>query len=185
MNRNRISLLVGGLIILAACDSSSGTVVTPFLTFTYSGATSGTFNAAGTPPSDESNKPWAVGVRDATDNTIGVLAVMPSSAGGSHLAGLTFPDATGTVNFDIDCAPGPTCASFGIIFEITSGASTATLYCALEAGAVTVTTASEKRATGTFSGTGTCDNGTGTGQGNITITAGSFDVTLVASTPTA
>ena len=183
MTPNRATSLLVAALVLSGCDHG-GPSFTPFLSFSYSGAAAGTFNAAGTPPANESsNKAWAVGIKgSATASTIAVVALMPTTGGTSLVAGLEIPAAgTGTLTISPSCGTGSTtCGTMGIVFGFVSATGSSTLYCALESGSIVVTKLTAERAAGTFSGTGTCTDVNSANPASISVADGSFEVALMA-----
>jgi hypothetical protein len=167
-------LLVGALLTVAtACGDSTGPGgLNGRVSFSYSGATSGTFDASGSIlEGDPLRSTWAAGARDDENESLAVAANLARSETTTDDVVIDFPQlATGTVTV----ANG---ARVAISFGYTQ-TGIPTWSCDLTSGSVTVTTLSGTRARGSFSGTGTCVNSNGT-SGAFTVSNGSFDVPVV------
>jgi len=172
-------LLAASLSLLLGCSDSTGTSgLSGTLEFSYSGFASGSFSATGAIPlSSQTSAEWAVGGRDDTNGFIVAEALVPRSGGTYDIVTvIIYRTATGSSGIDVNC--NVDCAD--VLFEVSVNASgTAQQTCALEAGTVALTSVSDSRAQGTFSGTGTCFTPAG-GQSGISITGGTFNVALVA-----
>jgi hypothetical protein len=168
--------LLGALLTVAtACSDSTGPgSLSGSLSFSYSGATSGTFDAAGSPlgADDPFGATWAAAIRDDANQTIDVAANIARPSNTSDNAVVHFPQLT----------PGTVTIANGAQVPVTFGrtqSGTVDRSCSLTSGSVVVTSVSGIRARGTFSGTGTCVGTTG-GPAAFTVTNGSFDVPLVS-----
>ena len=122
---------------------------------------------------------WAVAIRDGM--TLGISANR-RTAGAKHddvAIGIELPSVGSTYAVG-DC---DTCAVVGFTFGQPMDGASFDRACALTAGTLKLTTYSEERAAGTFSGTGTCVDTPGEAPEAITITNGSFDVPIHESDP--
>lgn len=166
--------VAGVLAVATACSDISGPgALSGNLSFSHSGATSGTFSASGSVlAADPQAVDWAAGVRDDQSQSIAIAAHIPRANNTSDEVAIEFPQlTTGTVNIANNGAH--VAMAFG---QPQSG--TPTWSCALTSGSVVLTSLSSTRASGSFSGTGTCTGSTG-GPTAFTVTEGSFDVPLV------
>ena len=184
---SRNLLLVPSLALIAACGSDGPTTVTAFdgaLSFTYSGGTSGTFNASGSLPSTASGQTttaWAAAQASATSEMF-VGAVSPRSATTHDLVGIFIQRNTvGTETINSSC--GFNCNGMDITIGMANSGSTFTVNCFLGSGSIAITEKSASRMKGTFSGTGQCMTSTGSAAGAFTVTNGTFDVAIVPDVP--
>ena len=172
MKASHLSL---GVLLIASisCSDSTGVgALSGDLSFSHSGATSGTFNASGSVlVADPSVATWAAAARDDAAQSIGIAAHIARPSNTSDEIAIDFPQLTpGTVTV----ANG---AGVGITFgRPQSGAAAWT--CALASGSVVVTSLSSTRIRGTFSGSGGCVSASGS-PAAFTVTSGSFDSPLV------
>jgi hypothetical protein len=169
--------LLGALLIVAtSCSDSTGPdAFGGSLSFSYSGATSGTFNASGSIlAEDPLASTWAVGTRDEENEILTVAANFARSSNSFDDIVIDLPQlTTGTVTV----ANG---ATIVMTFARNASGTTAAWDCALTSGSVTVTSLSGTRGRGSFAGTGSCFPPTGAPVA-FTVTNGSFDVSLVSS----
>jgi hypothetical protein len=168
-------LFLGALLTVAtACGDSTGpTGFNGSLSFSHSGATSGTFNASGSAfVGDPFGATWAAAVRDDANQSIAIAANLVRSSTTSDNVAIEFPQvSTGSVAI----ANG---SQVAIVFGRTQSGAAA-WSCDLTSGTVVVTSLSSTRARGSFSGTGSCLAATG-GPVAFTVTNGSFDVPAVS-----
>jgi hypothetical protein len=167
-------LFLGVLLTVAtACGDSTGPGgMSGSLSFSHSGATSGTFSASGSIlVPDPMAATWAAAVRDDANQTLSVAANVVRPSNILDVVAIDLPRLmTGT--FAI-----PNEARVAINFGQTqSGART--WGCNLTSGSVIVTAFSGVRALGTFSGAGSCLGATGLVA--FTVADGSFDVPVVS-----
>jgi hypothetical protein len=167
-------LLVGALLVAAAgcSDSNSPFGLNGSLSFSHTGATTGTFNASGSLlVLDPQAATWAAGARDDANQSIGIVANVARTSTTFDDIVIDFPQlTTGTVTV----ANGAAVAiAFG---QTTTG--TAQWICGLTSGSVTVSSISGSRVRGSFSGAGTCLASTG-GPVAFTVSNGDFDVPLL------
>jgi hypothetical protein len=187
----RRSLLVLACLAIVACSNDdpagpnnigvSGTV-----SFSFSGGSSGSFNASGALTSTtqaDFTKAWAAGVKSDQDNAIEIAASAPKTSSTHDQVIITIPRTTaGGATINVNCTAN-TCADVVVTF----GNSNASflqfdLACGLETGTIVVASINSSRVAGTFSGTGTCFT-SGNQTSAFTVTNGSFDVALVADVP--
>jgi hypothetical protein len=168
-------LLLGALLTLAAsCGDGTGPgSPSGSVSFSHSGATSGTFTASGSVSvADPDRATWAFAERDDANQTITVMAnvARPSDVVDNTI--VVFPQLTaGTATI-------PNQASVAINFGQTPS-GIRTWSCTLSSGTVVVTSVSDTRARGTFAGTGHCLGLAVLAE--FTVTSGSFDVPWVAT----
>jgi hypothetical protein len=181
-------LIAASLSLLAGCggDKASGpTGLAGALSFTYSGALSGTFNVTGQMPAGQSQMEttsWATGeiIASGTDAGTYVIAATPRTAGSTHDFLYIQADRTntGTSTIDFDNCTANVCSTVFVIFGFQNGTGTGYLQdCYLQTGTITITEVTATRVKGTFSGTGLCFSQIGA-QTSWTVTNGTFDVAL-------
>jgi hypothetical protein len=167
-------LFLGALLVtVAGCSDSTGLgALSGDLSFSHSGATSGTFNASGSVlVTDPNTATWAAAARDNSAQSIAIAAHIARPSNTSDEIAIDFPQLTpGTVTV----ANG---AGVGITFGRPQTGNPA-WSCALASGSVTVTSVSSTRISGTFSGSGGCVSASGS-PAAFTVTNGSFDAPLV------
>jgi hypothetical protein len=173
-----------GPVLLEALPELPGTVA-----FTYNGTVmSGTFNAVGKLPAQNqmTTTTWTIGLRYVDFGTVGLNAHVPGNGIRYTLDLYVRRNTPGSSPVNGDCGPGPGISCTGVVMflDYPGGFSTVNPNsCVLGSGTVTITSMSETRMAGTFSGTGVCISGTGSGP-TVTsffeVTSGSFDVPLEA-----
>jgi hypothetical protein len=167
-------LFAASLAVAASCSDSTGTSgLNGTLSFSHSGATSGNFNASGSAVvANPGTSEWAAAGRDDLDQSITIVANIPRGSNTADNVLVYFPQlTTGTVTI----AQG---SEVLIAFGINSSGTSATWSCELDAGSVVVTSVSNNRVQGSFSGTGDCFATTG-GPVAFTVTNGSFNVPML------
>jgi len=164
-----------GVLLAAAAGCGDGTgpgALNGSLSFSHSGATSGTFTASGSVlVADPEAATWAAGARDDANESIAIAANIARPSNTFDDIIIDFPQLT----------PGTVTVANGAHVVITFGqtqSGSATWFCDLTAGSVVVTSVSSSRVRGSFSGTGDCLGATG-GPVSFTVTNGSFDVPLI------
>jgi hypothetical protein len=166
-------LLIGALLAIAAgCGDGTGPgSLTGNLSFSHSGATTGTFSASGSLlTEDPLTGTWAAAARDDANQMVAIAANVGRPNSFDDIV-IDFPQLT----------PGSVTIANGAQVLITFGqteSGTVTWSCDLTSGSVVVTSLSDGRARGTFSGTGSCLPASGSPVG-FTVTNGSFDVPLL------
>lgn len=182
----RIAAVLPSLALLASCGSDGPTTVVGFdgaLVFTYSGATSGTFNASGSLPTSaaaQNTTPWAAAQATATTEMF-VAAAAPRSATTHDVVGLFIQRNTvGTETINSSCSFN--CNSVDLTIGLANSGSAFISSCYLSAGSIAITEKSTSRMKGTFSGTGTCVSQAGSSSA-FTLTGGTFDVAIVPDVP--
>ncbi|HEX2077295.1 MAG TPA: hypothetical protein VHG08_06285 [Longimicrobium sp.] len=177
------------MLTAAACTESGPDPVYPgldFVSFSYSafgGRPGGSFLAAGDNGPEDARialGDWAgAQVPGSASTPVMVLVGSRSAAGGTYdLLVIHLPrDArTGAVvDATLTCEAAPDCAQISLGFGLTSWPGTAEIACTVRTGQVRVTTRTERRLFGTFSGTAVCS---GAALGETQITGGVFDVPL-------
>lgn len=177
------------LAALAACDNPAGggesvsAVQIVYGGSSNQGTVNGTYEArgearTGTPPIQQT---YALGHRYAADGYIDVISNEKHAGDVADFAWITIPRLTaGTVDIDGIC-PGENCASVSLALEVgTTGVSQARYSCSLDDGIIRVTSVTETRVKGDFSGTGFCVGAPGTPDlDQFSIAEGTFDVRLI------
>jgi hypothetical protein len=180
----RYFLLAGALALVASCgDSGTGSNnLSGSLSFTYSGAISGSFSASGTLPVVTSldTQQWAVGLRDDSQGEVIVEASKPRTST-SHDVVVLFITRTTVGSSSVDCGQN-TCADLFFDFDADNSTGDAQQSCFLTSGTLAISTITTSRVTGTFSGTGACFD-VGGGSASFTVNSGTFDVALVQDIP--
>ena len=124
-----------------------------------------------------------MGIRDETEGSFGIAAVVPSDKPKYHLAAFSVPRLTpGSETVDlVNCSSTTSCPALVVIFGVNDDTGESDYICGLESGTLVLSTITENRATGTFSGTGTCLDNVQT-ETAFTVTGGSFSVPVRSST---
>jgi hypothetical protein len=165
---------VGALLVLTAgCGDGTGPGgVSGSVSFSHSGAITGTFSAFGSVlVPDAQNATWAAGTRHDASQSIDIEGYVAHPSSTHDYVAVYFPQVTpGTVTL----ANG---ASIDVIFG-QAQTGPATWFCILTSGSVVVTSLSSNRVRGSFSGSGNCLPASGNPVA-FTVTNGSFDVPLV------
>jgi hypothetical protein len=180
----RILLTVLPLAVLfAACDTPSGPGEGESrLTLSYTGGVTGTFQAAGDPDRNvaANAQTFAIGHRYPSEGWFEVIAYSQRGGNRYDLASITVPlTEVGTAAITWPCL-AEHCAEAGIAIELTqTNGSIAVHSCHLHEGTIRITAITEKRASGTVSGSGFCNPGSGGDQVPFQVTSGTFDVAVM------
>lgn len=193
--RYKRTAVVGALAFLAACGSDTATnvidgAISGSLSFNYTGGGGGAYSATGAISSAAlSTTPyattWAMGFKDASDNSTNIAANIPKTGTTSDLSVISVKgQATGTFTVDPTCVGTGTSTCNDVILLVGQSASGSTFsnICSLTAGSITISTLTSSNATGTFSGSGTCITSTG-GSSAFVVTNGAFNVPLLLNVP--
>ena len=174
--------------VLIGCGDDGPTTVTGLngaLSFTYSGAVSGTFNATGQMPTSataQETATWAAGEVVTTGADAGTYAVASTPrTGGRHDFVIVVANRTnaGTATIDLNNCDANVCSGVSFVIGQETGTGGGFLQlCGLESGTVVITEVTSTRIIGTFSGAGTCFSESGT-ETAFTVTNGSFNVPIV------
>lgn len=181
------------LAALAACGDSDGPTESSgpsIIRFSYTGSgpegsVQGTYEAKGDPSlaGAQLTQTFALGQRVSSESTFRVLSnVAHPAQQTADFAGVVIPrlDA-GSAAIDGIC-PGEVCPGVSLALEVsTAGVFDQAKYsCYLDSGSIRLTSISEGRAKGTFSGTGGCLGQEGTADlDQFVITGGTFDVKVI------
>lgn len=192
MTKTKISARMAApllLAALAACDNPAGGGETVSnVQIVYGGSSNqGTVNGryeargearTGTPPLQQT---YALGQRYTDDAHIQVVSNRKHDGDVVDFAWITIPRLTaGAVTIDGIC-PGETCAAVSLALEVgTTGVSQAKYSCSLDSGTIRITSVTETRVKGDFSGTGFCIGAPGTPDlDQFSVAEGTFDVRLI------
>lgn len=183
---SRLLLVLTPLALLAACGGDGPTTITAFdgsLSFTYSGANSGTFSASGSVPtsaSAQATSAWAVAYASSSSE-MDVVASAPRTAT-THDAVVVFiqRNTVGSVTINSSCSVS--CNEVDLVIGLANSGQSFTASCFLTTGTIAITEKSASRMKGTFSGTGTCLTQAGS-SGPFTASNGTFDVAIVPNVP--
>jgi hypothetical protein len=158
------------------------------LSFSYSGAFSGTYDVSGAARFDATGFPtygtWAVGGRDTNTDDLAVAAFRARTAPRGDLFALLVPSVTGPgtiaicdslMDFDCDVA-----VALAFNIDVQNDADPDQPFCILNAGTIEMRSLAPDRAVGGFSGTGVCFAGPTDEARAFAVSDGSFDVPLVA-----
>ncbi len=194
MTRTLLAAAAAALLVLPACSDSTGseTAARGSMSFQYSGAASGSFNASGSLRRDSNGEmqesEFAAVLRDRQTFEAGVMAYRPRQQGRGDVAALTLGTLTGPRTLTVDgesCGgiPEQSCPGGILMFNVDVNAEEiddeASIYL-LATGTIQVTEVSGGRAKGTFQGTALdladifAEN-----PRTIQVTAGTFDVPIV------
>jgi hypothetical protein len=125
---------------------------------------------------------WAAGERDEANQELIVGASVPRNSTTHDLVTLSVARLSAGSSTISTCSSN-SCTGMSLLVaasNTTSGYDTA---CFLSTGTVTISSISNSRATGTFSGTGQCIPLSGASPSSFTVTGGTFDVALLSSIP--
>jgi hypothetical protein len=154
--------------------------------FTGSLLGNGSYSASGTltsPSNPPSNANWAAGEKDESGPTTTIHALQTHSGGATIDEFLmTIPrTTTGSSTVDIDCSSN--CADMLVFFGFNTTTGTTQFICGLESGTLSISSISESRVSGTFSGSGSCLDDNFADAGTFAVTNGTFNVALVSGFP--
>ncbi|HSU12882.1 hypothetical protein [Longimicrobium sp.] len=184
-NTGIAAALLAATISLAACGDSTGSSVDPgSLSFTYTGARSGSYSATGaivrTSDTTFAKQPFAVGAKGTLQGQtfVSILSYRPVTSSTGDMVLFDLANVTGptVLSLDAGCVADD-CPFAGIAFDTDPDASEdESDFYLFDSGTLSVTAVSGGRIRGTFSGTATEFFGDAT----ITVTNGAFDVPLVS-----
>jgi hypothetical protein len=171
------------LATLASCSDSSGpSGFNGTVSFTYSGATTGSFSASGGIPSGApETEEWAVGFRSDEEQLVGATAIVPRSSTKHDFFFLQLPRLTVGSSTITDNCTAENCAAVVVDLNVDNTSGDSDFFCGLTQGTITITSISSTRVEGTFNGTGECIT-TAPNAVAFAITNGSFNVALVSDT---
>jgi hypothetical protein len=183
-------LFVAGVSLLAACSDSGGpSGQSGSLAFTYSGGVSGSYSATGNVPANQAQfntSTWAVGSRDEPNQSLLIESVATRAGARYDLVFLQIDRlVTGSSAVDLNCDPDivDACTGLVVFFGVSTLDDNAQFLCGLETGQVTITSITDTRAQGTFSGSGFCTDENFV-ESAFTLSGGTFDVPLITNLPT-
>ncbi len=177
------------MLILAAtaCGDDGPTANTNLsgsMSFTYSGAGGGTFNASGAAPTVAAsigNQSFAAGVRDDAESAIGIFGVRARGGGRYDNVIVAIDRMTvGTVSVEAGCDPdaGESCSGIVFLTNVSEADQDFDFFCVATTGSLAITSINNSRVIGTFTGSGECFNANAV-TSSFTITNGTFDVALL------
>jgi hypothetical protein len=181
-------LPVVAVLMLAACgddDPSGPGNVSGSMSFTFTGAGGGTFTASGAAPAvaaNVGNASFSAGFRDEGATQVGVMGVRARGAGRYDMMLLGISRLTvGSVSVEADCDPsaGDDCSGFAFFVNISEADEEFDFLCVATTGSLSITSISNTRAEGTFTGSGSCVN-EAFQLSSFTVVSGEFDVALLA-----
>jgi len=192
MNTSTIlkTALAGAVALLAACNDSTGSTRTDpgSLSFTYTGARSGSYSVTGRyepRTSSFAKQPFAVGARSTQvgEEAAALLSYLPVTSSTGHMLLMGLPGVTGTGTFTFDssaCGDEPTVCPFALLLFDTNPdlEEDDSQVFSFSSGTVNVTSSTGGHLRGTFSGTAE----TFFGDSVITVTNGTFDVPVISPT---
>ena len=155
------------------------------MSFTYTGAGGGSFNASGGAPAlfaNAGNTSWSAGFRDDAATQLGVFGVRARGAGRYDMMVIGISRLTvGSVSVEVDCDPdlGEACSGFVFITNVSEADDNFDFTCIATTGTLAISAISSVRAEGTFTGSGQCFNQSDQ-LSNFTIVNGEFDVALLS-----
>ena len=181
------SLLALCAIVAAGCGDSTKPGAST-LSFTYTGAgvaNTTTFSVTGEIPpnivgtSSIGTTAWAAGGVDPASNYSNILAAIPKSSSSWDLFGIGVTrKSVGTSPLDANCDDEATnCTGIFMFLGLNPNGDTFTYFCVLTSGSVTITSITDSRIAGTFSGNGFCEDANFL-ETPFTVTNGQFDVAI-------
>lgn len=184
----RCLLPLASVFLLASCgddDPSGPGNLSGSMSFTYTGAGGGTFNASGTAPAlaaNIGNSSFSAGFRDDAETQLGVFGVRARGGGRYDMMVLGISRLTvGSVNVEADCDPdlGEACSGFVFITNVSESDDSFDFWCIPTSGTLSISSISSTRAEGTFTGSGQCFN-EALQFSNFTIVNGTYSVALLS-----
>mgnify|MGYP003580820456 CR=1 FL=1 len=186
--KHRVLSLVAVLAALTGCSDSTSPVVgfNGAGSFTYTGAGGGTHSASGdftaVTAANLYAEDWAYGVRSDAEVVTGVFSNQPRTTTTHDMMVIGINRVTaGSSSISAECEPEVDEACTGFVFYRGQSNAFGTFehVCILTSGSVNITSISNSRMVGTFSGSGFCfDNEQN--EDSFTVTNGSFDVALIS-----
>jgi hypothetical protein len=165
------ALVAALLAVTAGCSDIIEPALSGNLSFSHSGAITGTFSASGSVlVANPDAATWAAAERDDANQAIDIVAHVAHPSNTSDDIVVHFPQLT----------PGTVTVANGANVVMTFGrttAGTAAWTCGLASGSVVVTSVSNTRVRGSFSGSGACVPASGN-PATFSAANGSFDVPL-------
>ena len=186
--KHRALSFIAVVAALAGCTDSTGPVVgfNGAVSFTYSGAGGGTHSANGDFTAVTSanlyTEDWAYGVRSDVDVVTGVVSNQPRTTTTHDMMIIGVNRVTaGSSSISAECDPEVDEACTGFVFYRGQSNTFGTFehFCILTSGSVNITSISNSRMVGTFSGSGFCFDDE-QNEDAFTVTNGTFDVALIS-----
>jgi hypothetical protein len=184
--KTRTCLAAGAAALTLGCAGDASPPNTAgVVSFSYSGAASGTFNATGSQPASAAEfetKPWGAGHLFTGGDGSSVTSVAPrNSTTHDYLVVLIPANSPSTSQIDFDNCTANVCASvFFVLARANASDAVFEQDCYLQTGSITITSVTSSRMQGTFSGNGTCETQAGA-TSSVVVTNGAFDVPILAS----
>jgi hypothetical protein len=181
------SLVALSAIALAGCGDSTKPDAST-LSFSYTGAGAAnatTFSVTGEIPPDIQNAqtvgtvPWVAAGVDASTNYSTIIGVIPKTSTVLDLFVLGLTRKTvGTSPIDAVCDDESTnCTGVFLFLGFNQNGDTYQYFCGLTSGSVSITSITDARVAGTFSGSGYCENAAFV-ETPFTISNGQFNVAI-------
>jgi hypothetical protein len=179
----RRTIGVFAFALLACSDSTGPSGLNGTITFTFGGQVftiTGSAPATGTEPGPNANV--VAGNIDVGLNQTIAIAMKLSGGEASDFVVIGINRSTvGSTSIEAECDPEADTCTGMVYFQNASGTGTAaSLVCGLISGTVEITEVTGSRIKGTFSGTGECYDESLDDISAFNVTAGSFNVALVA-----
>ena len=173
-------------VVLGACGDGSGPGnLSGSMSFAYTGAGGGTFNVSGAAPTLSANigaSSWAAGHRDDAATQLGVFGIRARSGGRYDMFVVGISRLTvGSVSVEADCDPdlGEACSGFVFLTNVSDTDQNYDFLCIPTTGTLAITSISDTRARGSFTGSGNCIDGATDAISSFTVSNGAFDVALL------
>lgn len=190
--RHRSILLAASVLAIAACsaDKAVGVATSGSVSFSYTGAGGGSYNATGSIASNASattarTTTWAAGWKGTSDGGTYVAANLVRTNVSDVTAITIARQTTGTSAVDSTCVSSTTkaCTDVLLMLGVSSG-SGLNFICMLTTGSVTIASISATNVQGSFSGSGTCSETVSPFATSAwVVTNGSFNVPIVPTPP--
>ena len=189
MKHTRLLLALAVLSVASACGDdgpNDPSNLSGSMAFSFTGAGGGTFNVSGAAPALSANigsTNWAAGTRDDGANQVGVIGVRTRSGNRYDMMILGISRVTvGSASVQSDCDPdlGENCSGFVFFTNVADTDEDFDFLCVATTGTMAISSITDERAQGTFTGGGTCVNGTTGATSSFAVTGGSFDIRLLS-----
>lgn len=167
----------------ASCEDGGPLNLNGSIAFSHSGAVSGSFDATGRVPFlDVNSNAWAAGSRDDQNGLVAAVGLVPRASDRFDMVALSIPRLTpGSSTITANCT-GQQCAVASVDFSLSDSDADFSHICLLTSGTIAISSISDNRVSGSFSGSGVCTNASNQTQ-SFTVSGGTFDVPILGILP--
>ncbi|HYC50900.1 MAG TPA: hypothetical protein VEB19_07330 [Gemmatimonadaceae bacterium] len=191
----RVTLLCSILAISIGCSGGTepggGSITTSgTVAYGFTGLGPDSWNVTGAVPANDAEQrrgTWSAAHRDNSAAVVTVISTRPSSALNHHDQTLiSIPSlTTGTHTVDITACDqiNEDCPMIELFYGHQNTGVLFQNYCYVHSGSIAITSITDSRVMGTFSGTGRCYGSGGFDMGDFVVTNGTFDVGYLSAIP--